>query len=125
MKKERKLTKSFEDYLETILRLESNNEPVQSVEIARHLNVSKPAVSRALKTLANKKYINKTKYDKVSLTNKGRELAKTIYHRHTTIKKFLLSIGLKEKTAEDDCCKIEHVISDETLIALEKFNKSK
>lgn len=121
----RELSKSLEDYLETILILENNNEELLSIKIAKHLGVSRPAVSRALKVLARKGLISKMKYDRLYFTKEGRALARKIYHRHNTIKKFLLSLGLEEKTAETDCCKIEHVISNDTLRALVKFNDSK
>ena len=114
-------TKSLEDYLEAILILDLNKEPLEVTKIAKHLKVSKPAVTRALKILSKKGYINKTSYSAVEFTPKGLKLAKSIYHRHTTIYKFLLSIGLNKRIAEKDCCKIEHVISEETLRALEKL----
>lgn len=116
-----KLSRSLEDYLEAILVLEQKNGIVHSIAVAKHLNVSKPAVTRALKRLANLGYIDKTSYSDVSLTRQGRALAKNVYHRHITIKKFLISIGVNEKTAEVDCCKIEHVISSETLNAIVKI----
>lgn len=120
----RGLTKSLEDYLESILLLELKGEKLHSIKIARMLGVSKPAVTRALKRLAFKGYVSKMTYEDVCFTKEGRALATKIYHRHTAIKQFLLHIGVNEKTAESDCCKIEHVISEETLRLLEKFNKT-
>lgn len=117
------LSRSLEDYLEAILVLEIEGKRLHSSKIAKHLHVSKPAVTKALKRLANLGYVTKTIYYDVTFTNKGRTLAKSIYHRHTIIKKFLISIGVKEKTAEIDCCKIEHVISEETLNAMTKMVK--
>lgn len=126
MKRMRNLSRSLEDYLEAILVLENKGGPIHSIKIAQHLNVSKPAVTRALKRLANLGYIYKTSYSDAIFTKKGRDFAKDIYHRHTIIKKFLISIGVNEKTAEIDCCKIEHVISNQTLKALTNIvNKSK
>ena len=124
MKQMRNLSRSLEDYLEAILVLEMKGGRIHSIEIAKHLNVSKPAVTRALKRLANLGYITKSTYSDATFTNKGRILAKSIYHRHTTIKKFLISAGVNEKIAEIDCCKIEHVISEETLKALSKLTKN-
>lgn len=118
-----KITKSLEDYLEAILILELKKKELHSINIARFLKVSKPAVTRALNDLAKLGYVQKSRYEDVVLTNKGRTIAKQIYHRHITIKQFLMNIGVKEKTAERDCCLIEHVISEETLKALEKHNK--
>ena len=119
------LSRSLEDYLETILVLELDGDfIIHSIDIAKRLGVSKPAVSRTLKHLANLGYITKATYSTVSFTPKGRNLARSIYYRHNTIKKFLLSIGVSQKIAENDCCKIEHVISNETLRALAKLNKN-
>lgn len=120
MKLMKKLTRSLEDYLETILVLELSGKRPHSTSIAKHLCVSKPAVTKALKRLANRGYITKSTYSDAIFTKEGRVLAKSIYHRHITIKKFLISIGVDEHTAERDCCKIEHVISNETLRALAK-----
>lgn len=123
MKNMTKLSRSLEDYLEAIFVLEMKGGRIHSNAIAKHLNVSKPAVTRALKRLANLGYITKTTYSDATFTTKGRALAKSVYHRHMTIKKFLISIGINEKIAEIDCCKIEHVISDETLRAISKLVK--
>lgn len=120
----RTLSRSLEDYLETILILEKKGGRIKSTVIASHLKVSKPAVTKALKHLSNLGYVTKTSYSDVSFTAKGRNLAKSIYHRHTTIKKFLMSNGVDEKIAEIDCCKIEHVISSETLRVLAKLIKN-
>lgn len=117
------MTRALEDYLEAILVLEIKNKPLHSVDIAKHLKVTKPAVTRALNDLADKKYVIKNNYHDVVFTKKGREKAKSIYHRHITIKKFLIDLGVNEKTAEIDCCQIEHVISKETLQAIERYLK--
>lgn len=117
------LSRSLEDYLEAIFVLEMKGGRIHSIAIAKHLSVSKPAVTRALKRLATLGYVTKSTYSDVTLTNKGRTFAKSIYYRHTTIKKFLISIGVNEKVAEIDCCKIEHVISDDTLKAIAKHVK--
>ena len=117
------LLESGENYLEEILILTKRNGSVRSIDIAKHLKVSRPAVTKALKHLSRLGYVSKSTYEDVSFTPKGRAFAKNIYHRHKTIKKFLISIGVNEKTAEIDCCKIEHVISNETLEALTKLIK--
>ncbi len=119
------LSKSIEDYLEAILVLSKDHKQVHSIEIAKFLKVSKPAVAKYLKHLANLKFIKKTNYSDVALTKKGKIYAEKVYYRHITIKKFLLSLGVSEKMASIDCCKIEHVISDETLKAIDKYLKIK
>ena len=123
MKWMKKLSRSLEDYLEAILVLENKGGRIHSTEIAKHLKVSKPAVTRALKRLSNLGYITKSSYSDAIFTEKGRNLAKSIYYRHNIIKKFLISIGVNEKTAEIDCCKIEHVVSNDTLRAFAKTIK--
>ncbi|MCQ2793898.1 MAG: metal-dependent transcriptional regulator [Bacilli bacterium] len=119
----KKITKSLEDYLEAILILELKKKALHSINIARFLKVSKPAVTRALNDLAKLKYVEKSRYEDVVLTKAGREAAKKIYHRHIIIRQSLIDIGVSPKTAERDCCLIEHVISNETLKVLEKLNK--
>lgn len=118
-----KLSRSLEDYLEAILIFELKGERLHSIKIAKYLDVSKPAVTKALKRLANKGLVTKDTYADVIFTKEGRELAKKIYNRHTIIKHFLLSIGVDSNIAEIDCCKIEHVISEQTLKALAKIIK--
>lgn len=114
------LGRSLEDYLETILILEIEHEHLRSTTIASRLGVSKPAVTKALKRLANAGLVTKNTYEDVIFTTEGRKLAEQIYYRHTTIKNFLLSLGIDKDTAEIDCCKIEHVISKKTLSAFAK-----
>ena len=121
--KHSKLSQSFEDYLEAILILEEEGKAPKSVEVARLLGVSKPAVSKAMSDLADKGYIEKESYSELRLTPEGREVANKVYHVHTTIRDFLMSIGVSEETANIDCCLIEHVISDETLKAIENSLK--
>ena len=68
------------------------------------------------------KYIEKTPYSKIKLTNPGREIAKNVYHRHIVIRDFLINkLGINKEIAEKDCCMIEHVISPETLQAMENI----
>jgi len=110
-----KRTKAIEDYLEAILIFEKNEKEVKSIEIAKFLGVSKPAVAKAMKELLSLGYIIKEKYADISLTSEGKKIAKNTYKKHKLIKKFLLSLGVSEDIAEHDCCLIEHVISKETL----------
>jgi DtxR family Mn-dependent transcriptional regulator len=115
------LTKSIEDYLEAILILEKSNEKVKSVNIARLLGVSKPGVNQAMNLLKENELIDKADYGDVVLTAKGREIANEVYKKHLLIKEFLLQLGVSEETAEYDCCKIEHVLSPETLEKIKIF----
>ena len=119
-----KLSQSFEDYLEAIYVLEISKQKIKSVTISRMLNVSKPAVTKAMNELFAANYVEKTPYSQIKLTKTGRQIAKNVYHRHTVIKDFLIKkLGVSELTAEKDCCLIEHVISQETLTALENISK--
>ena len=119
----KKRTKAIEDYLEAILIIQNKKEPVQSVKIAALLKVSKPAVAKAMKELLELEYIVKAYYGLISLTESGLAIAKKTYKKHKLIKKFLLNIGVSEKTAEHDCCLIEHDISNETIKKIELFLK--
>lgn len=112
------LTDSNEDYLEAIYILKLKSGKVRSVDIAKHLNVSKPGVNKAMNVLKDSGLIEKDYYGDVLLTKKGEEIAKKIYEKHTTIRDFLLNLGIDEETAEIDCCKIEHVISETTFYAI-------
>lgn len=117
------LTDSNEDYLEAILILKLKNGKVRSIDIANHLNVSKPGVNKAMNILKESGLIEKDSYSDIILTTKGEEIAKKIYKKHTTIKEFLLKLGVSEKTSDIDCCKIEHVISEETFSAIKNYLK--
>jgi len=117
------LTDSNEDYLEAILILKIKNGKVRSVDIAKHLNVSKPGVNKAMNILKESGLIDKDHYGDVYLTEKGEEIANRIYKKHTTIKEFLLKLGVDEETSDIDCCKIEHVISEETFKAIQNYLK--
>lgn len=119
-----KLSQSFEDYLEAIYILELSKKKIKSVEIANMLKVSKPAVTKAMAELFENGYIEKHPYSDLKLTKLGRVKAKDVYHRHTVIRNFLENeLGVSQDIAEKDCCMIEHVISKETLIAMENCIK--
>lgn len=117
-----KLSQSFEDYLEAIYVLEISDQKIKSVTISRMLGVSKPAVTKAMNELFRENYIEKTPYSNIKLTKSGRQMAKNVYHRHITIRDFLINkLGVSLEIAEKDCCMIEHVISPETLKAMENM----
>ena len=113
-----KLHESGENYLEAILVLEKRNGIARSVDVANELNFSKPSVSRAVSVLKDAGYVTIGNINQLLLTEKGREVAEKIFERHCIIKEFLLSIGVSEEAAEDDACKIEHAVSDETFECL-------
>ena len=112
-----RIHKSAEDYLEMILRLTEEKGYARSVDIAMGLGVSKPSVSVAMKQLREGGYIVMDKDNYISLTDTGMEIAQRIYERHKVLTRMLTMIGVDEKTAEDDACKVEHDISPETYEA--------
>lgn len=106
---------SAEDYLETILVLKQRMGDVRSIDIVNELNYSKPSVSIAMKKLRENGYIEVDGGGYISLTDKGLEIANSIYTRHKVLTQFLVSLGVSEETAADDACKIEHQLSDESF----------
>lgn len=114
------LQESGEMYLETIYVLQGKSNSVRSLDVAEYMGFSKPSVSRAVSLLKSGKYIEVDKDGYITLTESGREIAKKIYERHTVLTKFLISIGVDEKVATEDACKIEHDISDCSFEAIKK-----
>lgn len=121
----RDATKANEDYLEAILMLEKQGGKIKSVMIANHLSVSKPAVNKAMNELKDCGWIEKSNYGDVSLTKRGRDLAQNVYKKHLLVKNFLIKLGVSEDTANIECCKIEHLISDETIACMKTFIEEK
>ena len=119
-----KHNQSAEDYLETILLLSKELEDVHQIEIARKMGVSQPAVQKALRALKGKGYII-TDGLHIHLTEQGREYAERVYHRHITIREFLIASGVDGEVANVDACEIEHVISQQTFEAIERLAKLK
>jgi Mn-dependent DtxR family transcriptional regulator len=113
-----KLQESGEMYLETILVLSERMPHVRSIDICEEMGYSKPSVSRAMSILRNNGYVIMDDSGYLHLTDSGMEVATKIYDRHNTLSAFLTWIGVDETTATDDACRIEHVISDETMAAI-------
>lgn len=113
---------SGEMYLETILVLKKRNGQVRSIDIARELNFSKPSVSRAIGILKDEGYILVDNNNYIELTEKGNKKAKDIYEKHKVLTMFLTDIiKVSSETAEEDACRIEHIISDETFRGIKRF----
>ena len=112
-------------YLETILRLSKKNNSVRAIDVGEEMGYSKPSVSRAIGILRQGGYIDVDKSGHISLTDAGREHAEKIFERHTIITKFLESLGVDSNTAAEDACKMEHIISDESFMAIKRFSKEK
>ena len=110
-----KIQESAENYLETILMLEQSKGRVRSIDIAVELGFSKPSVSVAMKQLRENGYVEMTDGNFLLLTDKGREIAQRMYERHTLLTDWLVFLGVDRKTATEDACRIEHVISQESF----------
>ena len=118
-----KYNESMENYLETILMLSEVKPVVRSVDIANELGFRKPSVSVAVKNMKERDYIEVSEEGYITLTKSGKKLAKSVYERHQFFKEWLMKLGVDEKTANEDACSIEHVISDKTFKAIKKHKK--
>lgn len=112
------IRQSAEDYLEAMLMMYEKKGVIRSVDIAYLLNVTKPSVSNAVKRLRENGYITMEKDGLITLTDSGREIAERMYTRHKLLTGFLVKLGVSEETAEEDACRIEHDISEETFDAI-------
>ena len=119
------LRRSAEDYLETIYILKNQKGMVRSIDVAHHLDFSKPSVSRAVTNLKREGYLEMREDGELLLTKKGLATAEKIYERHTILTALFTSIGVEEKVAAEDACRVEHVISDETFARLKATHKSR
>lgn len=117
-----KIHESAENYLETILILRNKKGFVRSIDIANELDYSKPSVSVAMKNLRENGYIDVDSNGYINLLDTGLKIAEKMYERHTILSNWLISIGVSEKNAVEDACKIEHIISDESFEAIKKLS---
>ena len=115
-----KIQESAENYLETILILTHRNGIVRSIDIANELEFSKPSVSIAMRNLRENGYISVGEGGSITLLPAGLEIAERIYERHTVLTEWLISLGVSPKTAAEDACRIEHVISAESFTAIKR-----
>lgn len=118
------MQKSGEDYLEALLMLveETGSENVHTTDVARHLGVSKPSVSRAMGILRDEGYVNQETYGVITLSEKGRAKASQVLSRHQILLRFFHEVlGVEQKIAEHDACLIEHDISSESMESLASF----
>ncbi|MFQ8704429.1 MAG: metal-dependent transcriptional regulator [Thomasclavelia sp.] len=116
------MQESGEMYLETILVLKNKNEFVRSIDVAKQLGFSKPSVSRGIGILKTEGYITVDDKGHIDLTSKGKNKANSIYEKHKILTHFLMNTAkVSREIAEDDACKIEHIISDEVFEGIKKF----
>ena len=117
------MNESGEMYLESIYRLCKEKGRVRSVDIAECMNYSKPSVSRAVGLLKKDGFINLDEDGIIHLTDSGTKKAKSIFERHTVLSNMLVSLGVDRKTADEDACRMEHVISEKTINAMKRHIK--
>ena len=113
-----KIQKASEDYLESMLMMKEQHGYIRSVDVADHLGVTKPSVTYATKQLKQNGFITMDRDGLITLTESGMEIADRIYTRHKTLTEFFLRIGVDEKTAREDACKVEHDLSEKTFAAI-------
>lgn len=111
---------SGEMYLETIYVLGQKQQNVRSIDVAEEMGFSKPSVSRGVSILKQQGYLTVDGNGFLELTDSGMDLAKKIYERHTILTEALVRLGVDPEIAQQDACKMEHIISDETLNALKR-----
>ncbi|MBR2928798.1 MAG: metal-dependent transcriptional regulator [Oscillospiraceae bacterium] len=120
------LHESGQMYLETIYVLSKESKYVRAIDVGEHLGYSKPSVSRAMSILKKDGYVSVDADGYLTLTESGRAVAESMYCRHTVLSRLLVCLGVDEKIAVEDACRIEHVISEESFAAmkahLERFD---
>ena len=114
------LHESAEMYLETIYLLSQQRQGVRSIDVAEHMGYSKPSISRAIGLLKQGGYVIVDADGFLQLTGSGLDAAQKIFERHTILSRFLISLGVDPEVAAEDACKIEHVISDDSLAAIKR-----
>ena len=115
-----KVQESAENYLETILILQQRQGEVRAIDIVNEMNFTKPSVSVAMKNLRERGCIEVDGKGFITLTEQGRAIAETIYERHTLLTRWLMALGVPERTAQEDACRMEHVISAESFAAIKR-----
>jgi len=116
---------SAEDYLETILLLTKKIGTVRSIDIVDDMGFSKPSVSVAMKKLRENELITMDEDGRITLTENGRQAAEQVYERHTLLCDWLVSIGVDEKTATVDACRLEHILSREAFSAIKRQHEGR
>ena len=113
-----KILESSENYLETILMLQQKKGSVRAVDIANELNFSKASVSVAMKNLRENGYIAVEHSGNITLLDKGRVIAESVFEKHKVLSALFIRLGVPPEIASKDACRIEHVLSPETFVAL-------
>lgn len=125
MTEETNLREASENYLEAILKLEDEDKNVRSIDVANELGVSRPSVNKAIGVLKKEGMVEQQPYGRITLTEQGRRCASAVTKRHKNLKRFLTDIlGVEDATADNDACKMEHVVSYETMDKLVIYLKN-
>ena len=118
------LSSNMEDYLEAIVMLKEEKGVARVQDVSRLLNVKAPSATGALNFLSEKGYVVHEPYGHIEFTPKGKKIATQVYERHTMLTRFLISVlGVDHETAEEDACKMEHTMSEQSFGKLKKFLK--
>jgi len=119
---QREQTASMEDYLEAVAMLRGKGKVVKVSQISRKLKVKMPSVTSALKKLSEQGLVEHERYGHIKLTPEGDKVARDVIYRHEALTRFFAqALGINRETAEEDACKIEHVISPLSMERLAKF----
>lgn len=113
-----KILRASEDYLEAMLMMQEKHGYIRSVDVAEYLGVTKPSVTYTTKRLRESGYITMDNTGRITLTESGMTIANKMLDRHHTLTRFLVALGVEEKTAEQDACKLEHDLSQQTYDAI-------
>ena len=117
-----KISAASQDYLEALLELSEEEHSVRSIDVAKRIGVSRASVNKAIGVLKERGFVEQEKYSEITLTSEGIRAAKAVLKRHSTLKQFLTEVlHVSEEIAENDACRMEHVISLETLEKLQIF----
>ncbi len=115
-----KYNQSEQDYLETLLTLSKAQSIVHRIDVAKRMNVSQAAVNKAIKLLCEKEYVYEDGKH-LYLTESGKAYAESVFERHCIIREYLLQNGISAENAEEDACRMEHLISEETFLMMKQF----
>lgn len=118
-----RLTKSIEDYLEVMYNLKKTKGVIKVGDIAFELGVKPPSVVEAVDRISKLKLVSQEKYGEIKLNEKGIAVARSIIHKHNTLKRFLNVLGVDDETAEREACAMEHILSDSTINKLERYTE--
>lgn len=113
-----KIQKAAEDYLEAMLMMREKHGYIRSIDVAEQLGVTKPSVTYTTKRLRENGYITMDRDGLITLTGSGMEIADRIYTRHRLLTEFFIHLGVEEKTAREDACRVEHDVSEQTFEAI-------